>query len=140
MRKEKKKSRGLANGKSVWMTIPCTCTAVITVVGFISCLFNEYFWNVYLVLGAGDARINKIQSLLSWNLHSHVYWSTVGQGKKKFENHYLPSPITVQNTDARVACSISPSKLCCFSLPSSLSSMTPHGRPFPLGYTQRMLY
>ena len=108
MRKEKKKSRGLANVKGVWMIIPCTCTAVITTVGFISCLFNEYFLNIYLVLGAGDAWINKIQSLLSWNLHSHVYWSTVGQGKKKFENDYLPSPITAQNTDARVACSISP--------------------------------
>ena len=64
MRKEKKKSRGLANVKGVWMIIPCTCTAVITTVGFISCLFNEYFLNIYLVLGAGDAWINKIVSAL----------------------------------------------------------------------------
>lgn len=99
-------------------------------------IFLEHF--IFLVLRARDGQINKIQFLPSGNLHSHVCWSTVGQGKENLKVTTYASLHRTQMPEHHAAFPLS--MFCCFSLPSALMPMTTHEGPFPLEYTQRMLY
>lgn len=82
------------------MIIPCICTALFTIVCFISCLFNRYLLDINLGPGAGGAKINKIRALPSWNLHCNVHWSTVGQGEENLKVTTYPVP-SLHSTGAR---------------------------------------